>query len=66
METYRRLEDLVVYQRLCCLHIEIGGLTHRWPNGTMQEDGETYGFPENPNPETLNPIPLDAPCSHPS
>jgi hypothetical protein len=31
METYRRLEDLVVYQRLCRLHIEIGELTHRWP-----------------------------------
>jgi hypothetical protein len=33
----------------------------RWPNGAMQEDGETYGFPE---PRTLNPVPLEAPCSH--
>ena len=31
MEAYRRLEDLVVYQKLCHLHIEIGELTHRWP-----------------------------------
>ena len=31
METYRRLEDLDVYQKLCRLHIEIGELTHRWP-----------------------------------
>jgi four helix bundle protein len=31
METYRRLEDLLVYQKLCRLHIEISELTHRWP-----------------------------------
>ena len=31
METYRRLEDLVVYQKLCQLHIEIDRVTHRWP-----------------------------------
>jgi four helix bundle protein len=31
MATYRRLEDLLVYQRLCRLHIEVSGLTHRWP-----------------------------------
>lgn len=31
METYRRLEDLIVYQKLCRLHLEIGELTHRWP-----------------------------------
>lgn len=30
METYRRLEDLVVYQKLCRMHIEIGELSHRW------------------------------------
>jgi four helix bundle protein len=31
METYRRLEDLVVYQKLCHLHIEVSEITHRWP-----------------------------------
>jgi four helix bundle protein len=31
MGEYRRVEDLVFYQKLCRLHIEIGGLTHRWP-----------------------------------
>jgi four helix bundle protein len=31
LETYRRLEDLVVYQKLCRLHIEVSELTHRWP-----------------------------------
>ena len=29
MESYRRLEDLAVYQKLCRLPIEIGGVTHR-------------------------------------
>ena len=28
---FQRLEDLVVYQRLCRLHIEISDVTHRWP-----------------------------------
>lgn len=31
METYRRLEDLIVYQKLCRLHLEISDITHRWP-----------------------------------
>jgi four helix bundle protein len=31
MAEYRRLEDLLVYQKLCRLHIEIGELTQRWP-----------------------------------
>ncbi len=39
METYRRLEDLVVYQKLCRLHIEISSLTHRWPAEEKYELG---------------------------
>ncbi|MBN1425235.1 four helix bundle protein [Candidatus Fermentibacteria bacterium] len=31
MAAYRRLEDLVVYQKLCRLHICVGKLTQRWP-----------------------------------
>lgn len=31
MGTYKRLEDLEVYQKLCRLHIEICALSHRWP-----------------------------------
>jgi four helix bundle protein len=30
MEAYRRIEDLVIYQKLCRLDIEIRKLTHRW------------------------------------
>jgi len=26
-----RIEDLVVYQKLCQLHIEVCDVTHRWP-----------------------------------
>ena len=31
MGEYKQLEDLIVYQRLCRHHIEVGELTHRWP-----------------------------------
>jgi four helix bundle protein len=28
---FYRVEDLLVYQKLCDLHIEISNLTHQWP-----------------------------------
>jgi hypothetical protein len=31
MEAYRRIEDLVVYQKLCRLHLEICELAHLQP-----------------------------------
>ena len=31
MESYRRLEDLMVYQKLCQLQIAISERTRRWP-----------------------------------
>lgn len=39
MEEYRKLEDLIVYNKLCRLHIEIGSLTHRWPAEEKYELG---------------------------
>ena len=30
METFRRLKNLIVYQKICRLNIEIDDLTHRW------------------------------------
>jgi hypothetical protein len=30
METYRCLNNLIVYQKFCRLNIEIGDLTHWW------------------------------------
>jgi four helix bundle protein len=31
MSEYKKLEDLIVYQKLCRLHIDVSELTHRWP-----------------------------------
>lgn len=31
MSEFLRIEDLVVYQKLCQLHIEVSGLTNAWP-----------------------------------
>lgn len=39
MPDYKKLEDLIVYQKLCGLHIEIGSLTHRWPSEEKYELG---------------------------
>jgi four helix bundle protein len=39
MESYRRMEDLVVYQKLCQLHIAISELTHQWPSEEKYELG---------------------------
>ena len=39
MGEYRKLEDLVVYQKLCQLHIEIAALSHRWPTEEKFELG---------------------------
>ena len=39
METYRRLEDLVVYQKLCRLHIVVSDVTHKWPSEERYELG---------------------------
>ena len=32
-----RVEDLLVYQRLCDLHLEVCDLTHRWPSEERYE-----------------------------
>ncbi|MDY0145234.1 MAG: four helix bundle protein [Kiritimatiellia bacterium] len=39
MAAYRKLEDLIVYQKLCRLHIEIANLSHRWPSEEKYELG---------------------------
>ena len=31
MSEYQRIEDLVVYQRLCELHLEVCAMARRWP-----------------------------------
>ena len=53
METYRRLEDLVVYQKLCRLHIEISELTRRWPAEEKYELGSQARRSSNSAPAQL-------------
>jgi four helix bundle protein len=50
---YRRLEDLVVYQKLCRLHIEIAGLTHGWPAEEKYELGSQVRRSSNSAPAQL-------------
>jgi len=37
MSDFMRVEDLVVYQRLCDLHIEVCDLSHTWPQEEKYE-----------------------------
>jgi len=53
METYRKLEDLVVYQKLCRLHIEICELSHRWPSGEKYELGSQIRRSSNSSPAQI-------------
>lgn len=53
METYRRLEDLVVYQRLCQLHIEVSEISHRWPAEERYELGSQVRRSSNSAPAQL-------------
>ncbi len=39
MATFMRVEDLVVYQKLCELHLEVCDLTHKWPADEKYELG---------------------------
>ncbi|HOU22252.1 MAG: four helix bundle protein [Kiritimatiellae bacterium] len=39
MAEFRNVEDLVVYQRLCQLHLEIADLSHGWPAEEKNELG---------------------------
>lgn len=53
MATYRRLEDLVVYQKLCQLHIDVSRLSHRWPAEERYELGSQARRSSNSSPAQL-------------
>lgn len=53
MSTYRRLEDLAVYQKLCQLHIEVCALTHQWPSEEKYELGSQARRSSNSAPAQL-------------
>lgn len=53
MESYRRLEDLVVYQKLCRLHIDVSGISHQWPAEEKYELGSQVRRSSNSAPAQL-------------
>lgn len=53
MGEYRRLEDVLVYQKLCRLHLEIDELTRRWPIEERYELGSQIRRSSNSAPAQL-------------
>jgi four helix bundle protein len=53
MSDYRRLEDLVVYRKLCQLHIEVSALTRKWPAEEKYELGSQARRSSNSSPAQL-------------
>jgi four helix bundle protein len=53
MGIYRRLEDLVVYQRLCVLHIEVCDLASTWPPEEKYELGSQIRRSSNSSPAQI-------------
>ena|SRR5438034_7388613 len=53
MSSYKRLEDLIVYQRLCRLHIEVCKLSHLWPAEEKFELGSQARRSSNSSPAQL-------------
>jgi four helix bundle protein len=53
MASYRRLEDLVVYQKLCRLHIDVSAVTHGWPAEEKYELGSQARRSSNSAPAQL-------------
>ena len=50
---FLEVEDLVVYQKLCELHIEVCDLTHRWPSEEKFELGSQVRRSSNSSPAQL-------------
>jgi four helix bundle protein len=53
MATFMRVEDLVVYQKLCELHIEVCDLAHKWPADEKYELGSQVRRSSNSAPAQL-------------
>lgn len=53
METYRRIEDLLVHQRRCQLHIEVSASTQKWPPEERCELGSQARRSSNSAPAQL-------------
>ncbi len=53
MSEFMRVEDLLVYQKLCRLHIEVCDLTHDWPAEEKYELGGQARRASNSAPANL-------------
>lgn len=53
MAEFMRVEDLLVYQKLCDLHLEVCDLTHRWPADEKYELGSQVRRSSNSAPAQL-------------
>jgi four helix bundle protein len=53
MAGYMRVEDLVVYQRLCDLHIEVCELSRAWPREELYELGSQVRRSSNSSPAQI-------------
>ncbi len=53
VKTYRDVEDLEVYQKLCQLHLEICDISHEWPAEERYELGSQIRRSSNSSPAQL-------------
>jgi four helix bundle protein len=53
MAGFLKFEDLIVYQRLCQLHIEMCDLSHEWPQEERYELGSQIRRSSNSSPAQL-------------
>jgi four helix bundle protein len=51
--SYMDVEDLEVYKKLCCLHIEVCDLTRKWPSEEKYELGSQVRRSSNSAPAQL-------------
>jgi four helix bundle protein len=52
-KSFRHVEDLVVYQKLCDLHLDVCDLTHTWPSEERYELGAQARRSSNSSPAQL-------------
>ncbi|HRV30955.1 MAG TPA: four helix bundle protein [Kiritimatiellia bacterium] len=53
MAEFRNIEDLVVYQRLCHLHLDVAALSYAWPSEEKYELGSQIRRASNRSPAQL-------------
>jgi four helix bundle protein len=53
MAEFFRVEDLIVYQKLCDLHLEVCDLTHAWPGEERYELASQVRRSSNSSPANL-------------